>query len=897
MRAPRLATLLLRLIRGPGSEFLRGDLEEWMAEEQGRRAAGHPSRSPSWEVLRSALAWWRPRAVRSRRADSRRGDGPFGGLGRDLRVTVRSLRRRPGYASLVIAVMAAGIGATTTVLTVVDRVLIRALPYPEADRLAVIGSTFPDSEWREDAPDLQHLVGFSLLNFLEWEARGQSFERVGAIENMGILLSDRGAGPELVQTAAVTPGFLDILQVRPALGRSFLPQDFRSGAPDVVLISHSAWTSRYGRDPGVIGTTLGAEQGAAEIIGVLPPDLAVPEVLADQVHSFWFPMELDADRYADRGRRSLTGLALLRPGVTVERAREELATISFELAEAYPDGNVYPDGRRLGAGVNGLRSHTVGSTRRPIVLFLGAACLLLLIAGLNASNLLLVRGLARHREIGVRMALGAGRRRILRLFVGEAVLLSLAGGAAGLALAAAGVFAFRTLAPATVPRLAEVGLDARIALATVVVTVGSGLFTGLVPALRLVRTKSTVQRIGVGSRSTARAGAGPWTVGAQVALSMLLMVAAGLLMESVLRLRTFDPGFEPHGALTFEQGLKRPAPQPEPLHQLWDDALAQMEGLPMVSAAAAASRLPYQPPNWAPWLLLPGDGPDSHRTGIAGYVVTSDYFDVVGIPLLAGRGFERTDGPDGPPVVIVNEAFVDTQAAGTDVVGSTVRMREGDSLRELQVVGVVGNTVQGRPEDGLLPAVYVPYTQVEWPSIWVFARLETRAIGIPVGAADEVRRRMAVVNPYVPPQAIGTMVGRIGATRTEPQFNAALALAFGLVSLLLSAGGLYGALSFGVRRRTQEIGVRMALGATRGSVAGLVVRQGVGVTLVGIVAGLGGALLVGPLMTVFLFGVRPYSPVTLGAVATFLLLVAALASTGPALKAMRVDASRSLNTG
>lgn len=808
---------------------------------------------------------------------------------RDAGLALRTLIRRPGYATVVVGVMAIGIGATTTVLTVADRVLLRPLPHAEAGRLVVLGSTFPDREWRQDAPGLQALAGFSLANFLDWQERARSFELAAGVERRTILLPDRGDGPELVPTTGVTPDFFDIFSIRPVVGRLFHRDEYREGAAPVALLSHDAWTTRFGRDPAVVGAHQASVAGGLEIVGVLPEGFRVPEAMAATVDDFWIPIALDSERYADRGMRSLFGLALLRPGVTLESARAEMDGLARALAEEHPEGNVYPDGRHLGAGVNTLQSHTVAATGRPIALFMAAALLLLLIAGLNTANLILSRGLARVDELGVRRALGASRGTLARLLLTESLVLSAAGGAAGIALAWAGVKLFQALGPPGVPRMDEVALDARIMIMAAALTLGCGVATGVMPALRLSRRSLSAGLRKDGSGLFADRG-GSWTIGAQIALSLTLVVAAGLLLESFIRVRTFDAGFAPEGALTFQQGLKRPGTADVPTYMLWDEVLTTVSSVPGYERVAAASNLPYQSPNWGPWVLLPGEDPTNHRTGVAGYVITWDYLATIGVPILEGRPFDPGDGPDGRRVAIVNRAFVDMHMGGGTAVGTTIRFREDDGFQELTVVGVAGNTVQTRPEEGVRAAVYVPYTQSDWPSMWVFAR----ASGDPTAGMPQIRQDMATVNPWIPPARVASMEERMARARTSPRFYAALALAFGLVSVLLSAGGLYGTLSFHVGRRIKEIGIRIALGADRPSVVGLVLRKGLGLTAVGIAVGLVAAWLGSRALSAFLFGVSPKSPLTFGLAALALVLVAVAASVAPALRATKVDPISSL---
>lgn len=886
MSAPWLARLLLRLIRGPGSEYLRGDLEEWRLEHNGTTRAG-ARRSYTLEVLRSLIQWWSPGAVAARQRQQP--SALLGDIRGDVRQAFRGLVKRPGYSLLVIAVMGIGIGAATSVLTIVDHVLLRPLPFPESERLVTIGSTFPNREWSEEVPGLQHLAGFSVGNFLDWENRVRSFDRLGALERRSILLPDRGSGPELLPTSSVTPGLFDILRTQPALGRNFFAHEYSAEAAEVVMISYTSWKERFGGDPAIIGKQVSSVGAGAEIIGVLPADFQLPEALGDIPTEFWFPIRLNAQRYADRSRRPLVGIGRLRPAVSLEAARTELRGLATQIAQESPDGNVYPDGGTLGIGANSLQAETVGAARLPIVLFMAASLLLLLIAGLNAANLVLVRGLSRGNEVGVRRALGAARSRLVRLFVSEALTLAILGGCVGLALAYAGIGAFRRLGPASIPRLGEIAVDQRIALIACLVTLICGLFMGLVPALRLTSDRGRGS-VGSGFRTTTATNVWSWTVGAQVALSMLLMASAGLLMESSIRMRSFSPGFNPDSALIFRQGLKRPGAERMSNADLWDETLAQVRAVPGYTDVAAGSNLPFQSPNWAPAVLLPGEGPETMRSGVAGYAVSPNYFTALGIALHRGRAFESGDRADSRPVVVVNEAFVRTHLGDREPLGMALRFREGSSFSEVIVVGVVGNTVQGVPEDGFLPAVYIPYAQTEWPEAWVFAR----ATGNPMNGLSDVRRKIAEVNAYIPPRDVNTMTEHIGQTRTGPRFNATLALAFGLVSLLLAAGGLYGTLTFGVRRRAKEIGVRMAMGASRRSVLGLILGHGLRLTMAGASLGLVAALLSGSLLQRFLFDVRPTSLPALAVVTLCLLVVATLACLAPALAASRVDPMRSL---
>ncbi|NNF26129.1 MAG: FtsX-like permease family protein, partial [Gemmatimonadetes bacterium] len=786
----------------------------------------------------------------------------------------------------VVVVLAAGLGAVTAVFTIADRVLLRSLPHDDAHRMVALGATFPGREWRTDASDLQYLAGFSLGNFLDWQGSVTSLERMGAIESRSIMMPDRGNGPELASANAVTPGLFDILGMQPTLGRTFQENEYRAAAPQVAMVSYDTWQTRYGGDPDVVGRT--ADEGGMEIIGVLPQGFTLPEAIASAAE-FWMPIRTDSERYENRGRRSLIGLGRLAPGATIDRAREELDAIAARSAEEHPEGNVYPDGRRLGAGANLLRRETIGGAGRPLLLFALGSVLLLAIAILNASNLVLTRSLGRQGEIALRLALGAGRARVVRLLVAESLLLSLAGGALGIGLGYGGVKAFRILGPASIPRMAEIALDGRIVLLALGLTVVTGLLTAVLPTARLAEG-GLAHRIRASAPIRKTKSDWSWSVGGQVALSLLLTVAAGLLMESFVRIRSFEPGFDPSSALTFQQGLKRPGTEGMATHALWDEVVEVVSAAPGYEEVAAASNLPFQSPNWAPAVLLEGEPPETQRSGVAGYVVTPNYFRVLGIPVLEGRTFDASDRPESLPVAIANQAFVDMHLGGESPLGRTIRFREGEVLQQLRVVGVVGNAIQTRVEEGVRPAVYIPHTQTDWPMAWVFARTGAD----PLYGVPGIRRALGAVNPYIPPLRIGTMADQIGRTQTNPRFNAAVAGAFGVLALLLAAGGLYGALSFGVGRRLKEIGIRMTLGAEPRSVVGMILRQGLKVTLGGILTGLAAAVVTTRLLSTFLFDVGHLSPPVFAVSALTLIAVAAAASIGPARRAVRVDPAATL---
>lgn len=878
-RLPRLWALVLWVfVRGAGSEHVRGDIVERWADDLARGVSpGEARRRLRRQVVGSVLSWWKPTAILRRM-------GPIA----DLRLAARGLSRRPAFTASAALTLGLGIGATTTIYSVVDGVLLRPLPFPDSEALVMVGTTFPGREWSTTSPDLQHLAGTSVLNYLDFDARATSFEELAAVETTSVLLPDEGNGPELATAARISDDFLDVLRTSPSLGRNFTSDEYEASGSQVALISHGTWMRRFGGDPGVVGNTVAGVGGGLTVVGVLPEDFEPPEAMFGRPPEFWLPLQTGDVRYKDRGRRSLVLLGRLQRGITVAQARDEMHRIADQVAADHPEGNVYPDGTHFGAGVNGLRDQTVGGTRRALILFLGASALLLLLSALNAATMLLTRTLDRARELGVRRALGASRARVFADLLSESVLLSLAGGGAGVALAFGGVALFVRFAPTSMPRAADVSVDAGVLVVASLVSVGAGILAGLIPAARYARTLPASGLRAGASRSVAASDnrLRSVMVAGQMALAVVLVAGAGLLMNSLVRLRTVDPGFRAPGLVTLRMGIKRPgADLTEPTWREWDRLLGEVAPVPGVMSWAGASNVPFQDPNWAPRILFPGEPETTERSGIAGYVITPSYLSTVGTSLLAGRDIRASDGPDDPRVALVNQAFVAQELGGRDPLGQTLRNVDGDTETEWRIVGVVDNAVQTRTEDGMRPAVYIPYTQADWPIVEVVVRSDLPAeVLIP-----ELRKAVARFSPYVPALDVRTMQARMAATRATPRFQTLLLTAFALLALLLAAAGLYGSMAHAVARRKRELGIRTALGAEPAGLLALVLGRGMRLTAAGMTMGLLGALALTRLLRGFLFGVEPGDPATLGLAAAVLALTALAASVLPALRAARVD--------
>jgi putative ABC transport system permease protein len=901
---PLLERLWMRsFLRGGGAEYVVGDIVEHFAEERETLGEVRARRRLRRRVVASCVVWWRPsvvlfrvrkakagvgqsRVFRRHGAEERRGEGMSSWI-RDVRIACRGLARRPGFSAGVALTLGLGIGATTTIYSVVDAVLLRPLPYETPGRLAAVGTTFPTREWDDEEAGLQHLAGMAMLNFRDFVARTRSFDLLAAIEaSSSVLLPDRGSGPELAPAARVSSALFDMLDVTPALGRTFLPEEHSVAAEPVFLITYGAWQRRYGGDPDIVGRPFERIGGPATIIGVLPSDFRAPEAFFSTIPDFWMPLQPDHPRYASRGMRSLYIAGRLTPGVSVDEARAEADAIAADLAVEFPDGNVYPDGSHFGIGVNGLHAQTVGTAGRPLRIFLGAATLLLLLAAMNAATLLLARALDRGRELGVRMALGAGRARVMRLLLTEAGVLSLAGGAVGVTLAYGGVVAFLRYAPSSIPMISSVAVDGRVLGVATLVSLGAGLLAGLLPALRLAR-RGLWERFQAGGWTVADAGSRLRSVlvGGQVAVAVLLLSGAALMFSSLVRIRSAEPGFVPEGLITLEIALKRPdAPASEPW-QDWDAAITELGTVPGVESVAGTTNPPFQSPYWAPRLLLPGDSPETWREGVAGYAITPGYLETVGTELVGGRGLFGTDGPDAEQVALVNETFVRTHLNGEDPLGLIVRQVEDGTEHEIRIVGVVEDVIQGRAEEGRRAAIYVPYTQASWPLVHAVVRTPLP----PETIVPELRRAVARFNPVVPPRDVRTMPDRMADSRTTPRFQTLLIGSFALVALLLAGAGVYGSLAHTVGRRRRELGVRMALGAERAGLIQLVLRQGLRATLIGVALGSTATLATASVLESFLYEVEPHDPAMLGLVAAVLVLVSVSACIVPARRATAVD--------
>ena len=828
---------------------------------------------------------------------------------RDLKVAFRSLMRRPGLSLGVVLTVALGIGATTTVYSVVDGVVLRPLPYEGASELVTVGTILPTASLVGTETGLQNVSPMSSVDFDGLREQARSFASLAAIGAQRVVVSDANGVETAVPGATVSADLFATLAVSPALGRTFLPEEFvlpegtEPSAGNVAMISHGYWQRRYGGDPGVLGRPLedgGVGAARATVVGILPESFSPPEAFfaSAEVPEIYSPMRLPGANSRMRIiRGNLSVVGRLRPTATLEQARVEVARIATELeSPSLPGGGAGPGDGRRSFGVNDLHRQTVGTTARTLWVFLGAAGILLLLSAMNAASLLLARALDRTQEIGVRVALGAGRGRLVRLLLHEARILTAAGGALGVAAAYFGVALFQRYAPDSIPRLATVAVDGRVLVVAAVVSVATGVAAGLLPALSLTR-RSPWERLREGGRSVSVSAHGLRSslVGGQLALAVVLLAGAGLLFNSFMRLRSADPGFDADGLIALTSvptgGVQIRVQDIGTVWTRWDPVLDELRGIPGVQAVAGSSTLPFQAPTWAPRVLLPGDDSETVREGIAGYAVTPGYLETMGTEVRQGRSLQATDGPDTERVVVVNESFVRSQMQVIDPLDAVLRRTtEGlgatGEIVPMRIVGVVEDVVQGRVEDGPRPAIYIPYSQADVAQVTAWSPVLRSTLPV-ASLAPDVRRVLSGLRRLT--QDVSTMGDRMSVARTTPLFQTLLVGSFGTAAMLLAAMGLYGSLAETVRRRRRELGIRMALGADSGALMWMVTGQGLRLSSAGLALGLAATLALSRVLESFLYGLEPYDPLTLGLVGALLLCVSAVACLAPARRATTVN--------
>jgi predicted permease len=784
-------------------------------------------------------------------------------LAQDLRFAVRILRKTPIITAVAVLTLALGIGANTAIFGVVNAVLLRPLPYTHPDRLVrVWGTNSRSGNLRAWAsyPDLQ-----------DWRAQNTVFSALGAYDEDEWTWTG-GTDPEQVEICGITADYLSVLETQPVLGRTFSPEEFRTGQANVAILSHKFWHDRLASDRGILGRTMTLEDKLYNIVGVMPEaNFSFPSPATD----VWVPLPVDSPD-SGRGSRYLSAIARLRPGVSLAQAQAEMSEITGRLKRLYPESNAV-----IGVRLEPLQEALVGDSRRLLLILLGVVGFVLVIACVNVANLLFSRLKEREKEIAVRLAVGASRSRVVRQLLTESLLLSFLGGGAGLVLAGWGARTILLASGANIPRLQEMGLDARVLFLTVMISLIPGMLIGLVPALQASRP-NLVEELkesprGAGSPS-GRLALRSLLVVAEVAMSLVLLAGAGLLLNSFWRLYSVAPGFDPGNVLTLRISLPESRyPNRERSLALYDNVLDRLRVMPGVESAGIVSMLPVAGGRLCNDVTVENK-PLANVDCAEARMVTPDYFRAMRIPLLKGRWFTERDAVSAPHVAVIDETLARLLGASGDAVGRRFSFR--DQVRE--VVGVVGDVRQLGLGRAALPEVYLPLRQEPVP----FAAFVVRTASRPNDLAAAAREQIRVVDPDLLIFGVLSMDQVLSESLAAPRFRAILVGGFAALALFLAIIGVASVVAYGATQRTHEFGIRLVLGASRRDILLQVLEQGMRLALLGLVIGLAASAWLTRFLSAMLFAVKPVDIATFASVAVILLSVALCACYVPARRAI-----------
>jgi putative ABC transport system permease protein len=864
-RPPRIAEWLLKVsLPDDDRQAVLGDLCEELLQRAGSQGVPAARRWYWNQVQRSFFS-----NVRRRAFESASPKPPLiGGLMQDVRYAIRSLVKAPAFTAVVLLTLALGVGANTAIFSVVDAVLLRPLPYPEPDRMVSFAWQLPTGV----SP-----ANVTPLTFQYWQEHAQAFDGFAATSDGAFMLAVDGSAERVIGESG-TADFFKVIGVSPAMGRGFLPEECVPGADRVAVISHGLWRRVFGGLPGAVGKTITLNDRPYTVVGVMPAGFSyAPEA------DFWSPLQLRVDP-RDRGL-NYTVIGRLRAGMTIEQAQSETDRL-FQQFQAQNPLHA-PKGTRT-IDLIRLQDFLVADLRPLLQVLLGAVSLVLLIACGNVANLLLSRSTARARDMAIRSALGAGRYRLARQTVIETLLLSLAGGLAGVVLAVVGVRAFVASIPAQLPRLSTVAIDARVLGFALLISTGLGVAFGLMGVTRLMKADPNgVLKAGAGTGvDVARHRLSNALVVGEVALSVILLIGAGLLIATFMNLRGVRLGFEPDNLMAMQLTPSVAKYGPPAAGVALDRLLIERIGaIPGVASVTTASSLPLERgPNFI--FGLESDPPEKINY-VELRAVGPDYASTLGIPLRAGRSLIASDAENSLPVVVVNEALAKILGGPARAVGQRVVIGKSTPAAGAprEIVGVVANVADGRPGTRLFPTMYLPRTQFGGGgSVAVLVRTTGN-----LQIASDLRSAVSAIDPKLPIARIRSMRDVAWSALARQRFNMLLTGVFAATALALAMVGLYGLLSYQVAQRTREIGVRMALGARRADVLRMIVRRGLILTSIGLVLGAAGARGLARFLETLLFGVTATSPWVYGIVAGVLLAVALFASLIPARRAMRAD--------
>jgi predicted permease len=810
----------------------------------------------------------------------------------DVRYAFRMVRKSPGLSAVIVVSLAIGIGANTAIFSVVNGLLLKPLPYPEQDRIAILWLRSPGIGIPQDWPSPGQYIDLQTQNHV---FREMSISRGGTFVLTGL------SQPERVEGIRTSSTLFHILGAKPLLGRVLLPEEDKPGKPAVAILGYGLWRRLFGGDPHIVGKSITLDAQPYSVAGVLGPDFllnpeVMPTVAGTERMDVFLPLPLGADAVRRRGDENYNLLARLKPGVTMREAQADVDVIAARIRTADKRDRTFT------ISVVPLLEQVVGNVRRAVLVLLGSVALVLLIACANVANLLLSRATGRQKEVAIRTALGAGWRRLVVQLLTESVLMGILGGAAGLLVAWCGLYALRTINPGNIPRVPDIALDPRVLGFAFAVSILTGILFGLAPAWRAARVDLN-SSLKAGGRASQ--GAGGFNLArqrlrsllavAELALSLMLLIGAGLLVRSFIRLGNVPPGFDPEGVISMRLALsgpryRQPAPA-QPVYQFYQQLFDRVRRLPGVTFAGGVTTLPFT--SSIGWGGIQIEGytppPDQPELQVDLRIATEDYFKTMGIPLLEGRFFDSRDTPALPRVVLIDEKMKQRFWPHETAIGKHVRQGPKDPW--WTVAGVVGTVKQyGLDIDGRM-VVYGAHQQLPAGGLFVVAR----GSGDLSAMASSMVREVHALDADIPVYDVHTMRERLHDSLARQRFAATMLGAFALFALILAAVGVYGVISYLVTQGTHDIGVRIALGAQRGNIVRMVVGQGMGMAGAGVVLGLAGAAALTRVMASLLFGVSATDAVTFSAVAVFLGAVALLASYVPALRATRVEPTVALH--
>jgi putative ABC transport system permease protein len=833
----------------------------WLADRRHAKARFERLVEPRLEQLAGER-------VGSGRVDERRRRGGLlvANIIRDVHYAARQLLLTPAFSAVAILTLALGIGASSAIFSVVNGVLLRPLPYPQPESIVRVYEI------------LQKFGRFSVApaNFLDWRQQTTVFEHIVAFNSTGATLAT-STGPERLSAGAVSWNTFDLLRVSPVLGRTFRAEEDAPGKNNVIILSHGLWQRRFDGDPNVLGQSVTLNGTAVTVIGVMPADF---RFIGES--EFWQPIAINPSN-PTRGGHFLSVMARLKDGVTIEQAGAEMKAIAERLAVQYPATSANES-----AEVIGMHANIVEDVRPALLTLLAAVGVVILIACANVANLLLVRASARGKEMAIRTALGAGRARLVLQMLVESTLLALAGGAVGLLIAYWAIRPIQTLGAGSIPRASAITVDTTVLAFALIVSVATGMLFGLAPAWQASRaTIGSVLK--EGGRSSTSAG-GRWLrqglLVAEVAMSIVLLVGAALLIRSFARLVHVDPGYRPENVLAFRVSLSNGAyPDRAARTGFFYRLMERLEGLPDVTAAGIIQAMPLRGDYMLSFTVEGRPTPPPNEEPSANYrSISPNYFRAMGIPLLRGRTFTAQDVDKAPLVAIVDQKFVERHFPDQDPIGQGIDIGNGtDGF--FKIVGVVGNVRHDDLESNPSPTMYAPFGQDAFGGMWVVVRTK----GDPTLVSAAARQAVRDMDNTLPAFAMTPLTRAVYESFAQRRFSMLLLGTFAAVALVLAAVGLYGVVSYSVSQRTQEIGLRMAIGAQRRDVVRMVVGGGMKFAAIGVVIGILAALALAQVVKAMLFEVQPFDPASYSGTTLVLLVVALLACYVPARRAMRVD--------